>query len=263
MNSTTRNWYLTFFILHFSFFIFYLSGQGIAQELKQGYYPDGKIRYKGIFVNGKPVGELIRYYPQGAVQAKMNYQGDTVKAILYSRNGEYTSTGKYIRQKKQGVWEYRKGQQLIAQDEYRDDRLYGKSLCYGKGEILIEQKSWINNQADGERNLYYPSGQLRIQSFYVGGQLNGLMKSFAQDGKLRTKGVYKNNLKEGEWEYYDEKGNIIRKQTYHAGISGNAEEEELEESRELDALINSDKKIVDPAVFADDPEAYMQVTGME
>lgn len=263
MNSTIRNRYLVFFILCFSFFFLCSLGQSIGQELKQGYYPDGKIRYKGYFVDGKPVGEFIRYYQEGAVQAKMNYQGDTVKAILYSRNGEYTSTGKYVCQKKYGTWEYRKGQQLIARDEYRDDRLYGKSIRYGKGEVVIEQKNWVNGKADGEWNLYFPSGQLRMQSFYVEGSLNGLLKSYSQEGKLKTKGLYSGNLKEGEWEYYDDKGNVIRKQVYHGGISENAEEEELEESRELDALIQSDRKIVDPAAFADDPEAYMRVTGMD
>ena len=40
-------------------------------------------------------------------------------------------------------------------------------------------------------------------------------------------------------------------------------EDELEESRQLDVLLSTVKKIPDPAVFADDPEGYMKLTGME
>ena len=42
-----------------------------------------------------------------------------------------------------------------------------------------------------------------------------------------------------------------------------AAEEETEESRKLDEMMISGKEIPDPAVFADDPEAYMRLTGMK
>lgn len=234
-----------------------------SQEMKYGYYPDGKVRYKGYFADGKPVGELIRYYPEGAVQAKMNHRGDTVIAVLYSRDGEFTSSGKYFRQKKTGTWEYRKRQAVIAREEFKDDRLCGKSLRYGKENIVLEEKNWEDGKTNGEWKLYYNNGQLRMQAFFIAGALNGMLQSYSRDGKLRTKGIYKDNLKEGEWEFYDETGKLVKKQLYQGGKAENAEEQELEESRELDALIESGRKIADPAVFADDPEAYMKVTGME
>lgn len=249
--------------LFFLLFFFLIAAQGNAQEMKCGYYPDGKIRYKGFFLNSKPVGELIRYYPEGGVSAKMNHKGDTVRVILYSQDGENTSTGNYIRQKKSGVWKYYKGEQLIACEEYANHLLNGKSVRYDLNGQLVEQKYWKNGKREGEWKLYYNNGQLRLQAFYVDNDLNGEMRNYSREGQLRVKGVYKNNLKEGDWMYYDLQGNLVKKQVFHAGIPENSEQQELEESRQLDALIASGKKIPDPAVFVDDPEAYMRLTGME
>lgn len=240
-----------------------VTGRGMGQELKNGYYPDGKIRYQGYFVDGKPVGEFIRYSPEGSVSAKMNYRGDTVEAVLYSRNSEYSSAGKFVRQKKCGLWEYRRGKEVVMREEYDRDLLDGKMCRYGEDERLLEQKFWKQGMADGEWSLFFGNGQLRVQTYFCAGKLNGGLKSYFPEGQLRTKGEYKNNLKEGEWEFYDETGKLLKKQVYHLGIAENAEEQELEESRQLDALIQSGKVIPDPARFADDPEAYMQITGME
>lgn len=247
----------------FFLIFFYMLGEVSAQELKCGYYPDGKLRYKGYFVNEKPVGELIRYYPEGEVKARMNYRGDTVEAVLYSRNGEYTLMGKFLKRRKFGVWEYRKESQVIACEEYENDLLDGKSVKYDLNGRVLEQKCWKQGKREGEWSLFYDNGQLRFHTFYTADHLNGEMKTYSRNGQLRAKGLYKDNLKEGKWEFYDEEGHLVVQQVYHAGITENAELQELEESRKLDRLIDSGKKIPDPAVFMDDPDAYMRLTGME
>lgn len=235
----------------------------LAQELKTGYYPEGQLRYKGYFADGKPVGELLRYYPEGNVKARMNHRGDTVAVTFYSRSGEYTTIGTYVGRRKTGIWKYAKGDVLLAEEEYRDDKLEGISKRYGKDGEMLEQKCWKNEQPEGEWLLFYENGKLRLQGFYLAGKLEGLLKTYSPEGKLRTKGIYKDNLKEGEWEYYDWEGRLDRKVVYHAGIPEHAEERELEESRKLDSLIHSGGKIPDPAHFTDDPEAYMKLSGME
>ncbi len=245
---------------------FLFSGAGLtcrAQELKTGYYPEGQLRYKGYFTNGRPVGELLRYYPEGNIKARMNYRGDTVAVVLYSRSGDYTTTGTYIDRRKTGSWKYAKGEVLLAEESYRDDKLEGMSKRYGKDGGVVEQKCWKNEQPDGEWLLFYENGKLRLQGFYLGGKLEGVLKTYSPEGKLRTQGVYKDNRKEGEWEYYDWEGRLVRKIIYQAGIPEHAEELELEESRKLDSLIHAGGKMLDPARFTDDPEAYMKLSGME
>jgi len=245
------------------FFFLCLGGQLWGQELKCGYYPDGKLRYKGYFVNGQPTGEMIRYYPEGNKKAEMNYRGDSVDVILYNRQGDYTITGKYFCQKKWGMWRSYKGKQLVAEEEYQNDVLNGKSVRYAEGKTRIEEKYWKAGKPEGIWKLFYANGQLKLQACYVAGELEGEVVSYFPEGQLSAKGRYKHNRKEGEWGFYNPAGEVIRKQVYHQGRAENAEEQELEASRQLDALINSGKKIPDPAVFADDPEAYMKLTGME
>lgn len=247
----------------FVLFICCFAGYAWGQEMKCGYYPDGKLRYRGYFENGQPQGELVRYYPEGNVKAKMNYGKDTVEAVLYNRKGDYSMTGKYVRKKKTGIWTFHKGERLVAREEYRDGLLNGLCVRYTEEGNVVEEKHWKAGKPDGEWKLFFPDGRLKLQTFYVAGELMGDMVSYFPEGALRAKGKYRHNLKEGEWVFYDAAGELVRKQVFHKGIAEDAGERETEESRQLDALINSGKKIPDPAVFADDPEAYMKITGME
>ena len=71
--------------------------RGQEAEWRKGTYPDGTLRYEGYFRAGKPAGEMKRYYPDGKLQARMVYRGDTVEAVLYSRIvacGENMSAGR-------------------------------------------------------------------------------------------------------------------------------------------------------------------------
>lgn len=235
----------------------------LAQELRTGTYPDGSVRYKGYFLNNEPVGEMLRYYPDGKLQAKMEYKGDTVKALLYSKDGAYTSSGMYVNKLKDGVWKYRKGEHLLIQESYRNNILEGARVVYFTSGKTAESQVWDKGKPEGEWSQYYKDGQLRLQSSYKVGKLNGLVRRYGPEGNLRATGEYRNDRKEGKWLFYDEQGKLLKEKVYHKGIAEGALEEEMEESRRLDELVRSGTKIPDPAVFADDPESYMRLTGME
>lgn len=249
----------------FCFLIFCcLGGLGCwGQELRTGTYPDGSVRYKGYFSDGRPVGKMVRYYPDGKVQAEMEYRGDTVESILYSRDGKYMSTGKYVNKLKTGVWKFLKGDDLLAEENYRNNVLDGESLSYFQSGEMAGCKTWRNGKPDGGWKLYYENGQLRLQACYHLGKIDGEVRSYDQKGVLRVQGKYRNDRKEGKWEFYDEKGELLKVKIYHNGVAEDAAEEETEESRKLDEMMISGKEIPDPAVFADDPEAYMRLTGMK
>ena len=78
-------------------------GRGQEAEWRKGTYPDGTLRYEGYFRAGKPAGEMKRYYPDGKLQARMVYRGDTVEAVLYSRKSDCCMRGKYVGRKKQDL----------------------------------------------------------------------------------------------------------------------------------------------------------------
>lgn len=232
-----------------------------GQELREGRYPDGQLRYRGYFCDGRPCGEMTRYYPEGQVKAKMVHRGDTTDAVLYSRNGEFTCAGRYIARRKTGRWEYRRGEALVAVEHYLADRLEGVSVRYFASGGEAERKQWVAGLPEGEWVMYYPGGAVRMKARYERGRLHGLLSSYDRDGQLRTEGTYQNDLKEGTWRFYGADGQVQKEIHYRAGVSDKVAEEELEESRRLDALVESARNIPDPAVFADEPEMYMKLTG--
>lgn len=234
-----------------------------GQDLKTGSYPDGSLRYKGFFKAGRPVGELLRYYPDGKMQACLNHRGDTVEAVLYSHNGESTSCGIFVRKLKTGNWEYRRGKILLLTEMYADGLLQGMAVRYFASGRPAEKKQWRQGVPDGEWMLYYNNGQVRMQTFFLGGKLNGSLKAYDYDGNLQTEGSYKDGLKEGCWRFYGKQGDAGRELKYHKGVPENADEFIRQESRKLDALVEQGKKIPDPAVFADDPDLYLKVSGIE
>lgn len=233
-----------------------------AQEkvLKEGRYPDGKLRYKGYFVNNQPAGEVTHYYPEGSVKAVMNHKGGETDAVLYSEKGDVTVSGRYIGQKKTGMWEYRKGEKIVGRETYLDNLLDGTATKYFDSGEIFEVKNWKAGVPDGEWKLFYNNGKIRVEAVFVNGKLDGRIKSYNYDGALAAEGDYKNNLREGDWRYYDKDGKLNKEQKYNKGVVEGGETADIEESRRIDELVSRGKRIADPADFVDDPSDYLKMT---
>lgn len=240
-----------------------VGGMVFAQtaELKEGFYPDGKLRYKGLFTDGKPQGEVIHYFPDGKIKAVMNHQGNEVDARIYSKNGEFTTSGKYLDRKKTGKWVYKKGEQWLAEEEYKDNKFHGTSIKFYSTGGVSEEKNWKEGRLSGVWKMFYEGGAVRFEVCFVDGKLEGPVKSYNYNGILTVDGAYKNNLKEGVWSYYDAAGQLKKERTYIAGVPENREQEEIEETLELDKLLEQSVKIADPADFTDEPELYLRIIG--
>lgn len=237
-----------------------LAARAQQGELKESYYPDGKLRYRGYFIGKQPVGEVVQYYPSGQMKARLNYDGEETTAVIYSKNGEFTSSGKYLNRKKTGVWEYRKGERLLTREEYSGDKLDGTSFKYYANGKVAESKTWKEGVLSGAWNVFYDNGQLKFGTFFVGGKLQGPLKAYGYEGQKSVEGAYCNDLKEGVWRYYDETGKLIRERKYRAGVSESQQEDDLQEDEQIRRLENDVRKIVDPANFTDEPEVYLQIT---
>lgn len=243
-------------------FLFFLTVcmSSVAQEQKEGHYPDGRLRYRGQFMNGEPVGKMTHFYPDGKVKAVMDY-GDSgmVDAVLYSKDGHFTMSGRYVNKRKNGKWEYHKEKQLIYTEEYRDDMLDGVSEMFYATGRLSERKHWKAGMPDGNWQLFYDDGQLRMESVFVAGCLNGKVRSFAYTGVLTAEGMYRNDLKDGTWRYYDEFGKLKVEKRYVAGVSADSDAEVLEETKRIDEAVRKAGRIPDPANFVDEPDNYLRM----
>lgn len=229
------------------------------KEWKVGYYPDGKIRYKGYFVKEQPVGEILRYDPEGRLQARMNYEGEKVKALLYSKEGDYVASGEYIARKREGEWIYKQGERLLAREYYRAGKLDGEAINYFSSGEVRERRHWKEGVLSGEWSRFYAGGKLRFRAVWVAGRLEGKVEAYSPEGKLVTTGNYRNGLREGEWCYYKD-GQLERKRNYKNGVPEEQELEERLENAELEQWLEEGKKTADPADFTNHPEMYLKIT---
>lgn len=237
---------------------FYIQGQVL---LKKGYYPDGSIRYEGYFNGEVPEGKMTRYFPDGRIQAELNHAGSITEAVLYSKDGEYVSGGRYVNRLKDGLWQYKKGERLIATETYNGNKLDGVARKYFSSGKTAEERNWKSGIPDGVWKVFYPDGNIRMEACYVNGRLDGKMRGYNSEGGIMAEGMYRNNLKEGKWCYYGQDGQLKKERIYKGGIAEGQQEEDIEESRKLDEWIEKGGKIVDPAHFIEEPEMYLKATG--
>ncbi|MDL2252430.1 hypothetical protein LJC12_06265, partial [Odoribacter sp. OttesenSCG-928-J03] len=57
------------FFIFLPFFLLFISSNlcGQKAEYREGYHPDGTVRYKGYFIGKEPQGEVTHYYPEGTI----------------------------------------------------------------------------------------------------------------------------------------------------------------------------------------------------
>ncbi|OFX22783.1 MAG: hypothetical protein A2041_01875 [Bacteroidetes bacterium GWA2_31_9b] len=222
--------------------------------LKQGFwkksYPNGKIQYTGKFVNNNPVGEFIRYTPEGYLLVKMNYKtgSDKIFSIFYYPNKNKQAEGYYIGKLKDSIWNYYSEEgTLLNCVPFLSDIKTGTEIKYYNTGKVFEKFEWINGLEDGKHLRYYENGNVMIRSTYVNGILNGIYASYTIDNKPIITGVYKNNLRDGIWIIYDETGREKQRINYIDGVAENQEELDKLEQYEIDQLEKNKGLYSDPS----------------
>jgi antitoxin component YwqK of YwqJK toxin-antitoxin module len=184
-------------------------------------YPDGNARYEATFKAGKPVGEMVRYYDNGAVQARMMFDSTGTRSftILYYKNGSKAAEGWYLNQKKDSVWTYFSefDGTVRIREPYQRGKLEGNvSRYYPTGEVS-EEVAWKGNRKQGAWKQYYTDGSLRLESNYENDSLNGPYRVFYPDSTLKVSGTYLGNQSNGTWDYYDDQGSVAFSIEYEYG----------------------------------------------
>jgi antitoxin component YwqK of YwqJK toxin-antitoxin module len=192
-----------------------LTGEGILDTAgrKQGpwkeYHPNGVVKSKGVYLNGKRVddwtfyfsnekveqkgkydkkgraqGPWKWYYESGNILREENYRNNLQDGMMteYTDSGKVITKGEYLDGLKEGFW-------MLELPEYR------------------EEGSYKADKRDGEWKHYYTStNKLRFEGKFIDDVPDGLQLFYYPDGKLKQKGKYVGGLKDGNWEFYDEDG---------------------------------------------------------
>jgi len=201
------------------------------EGLKQGYwkkqYSNGSLKYKGGFINDKPVGEFRRYFENGQLKALMIFdkKSELVNTIIYYEDGRLAAEGQYIKNKKDSTWNYYSyySQTLVCKESYINGLKHGISIKYYNNGNFSEELEWKDDAKDGKWNQYFESREIKMKSFYKSGLRDGYFKLFYKSGQIEIEGQYINNRKHDYWTYYDENGNTILKVDYEYGNPVNKE----------------------------------------
>jgi len=186
-----------------------LNSEGKKRGLWEKRYPDGHIRYRGHFSDGKPYGVFKNYYDEGDSLESIRVftdDGQSAYAHLFYTTGALEAEGKYVNEKEDSIWKfYDDLQRLIRKDQFKNGKKNGKSVIfYPEDGHTLEIKSWKNDIEDGHFQQFYDEGGVREEGTYVNGKLEDTLYVYDLDGKIAIKGAYVHDMHEGKWiHYYD------------------------------------------------------------
>jgi len=217
---------------------------GKKTGLWETYHDNGKIKSRGTFLDGHPVGELLKYYPGGILQASMifNETGSTSYVKMYYETGNLAAEGKYINQKKDSVWNYYStyDKRKAMSETFMMGKKHGPSYKYYQGEKPSEFHEWQNDQKNGKWEQYFENGMVRLTGNYLADTLNGSFVSYNPDGSISISGSYTGGTMDGKWTYFTEEGEIEMVVEYKEGI--------MQPNPEMDKRIEEFSKKVKDAI---------------
>jgi len=224
------------------------------QGRKQGHwitkYPNGNVRYEGIFKDDHPVGEFRRYNENRSINSVLVYSpdGKTADASIFHPNGFKSAQGKYINQMKEGKWKfysYSIEGYLINEEEYSKNLRNGLSHKFYTDSTLAEKVNYVNDKKEGEWLQYFASGRIFLKSNYSRGLLNGKVEVWIENGKPEISGYYKNNYREGKWLIYNEDGTLRYELNYTLGVTKDRQMD-IDASNIIDDMEKNKGKVADP-----------------
>lgn len=209
----------------------------------------GNKEYQGLFADNHPVGEFLRYYPDGKILSVMNFSPDGKNADtkIFYQNGFLASEGKYINQLKEGNWKFFSvtNGSLIAEENYSKNIKNGMSVKYYPDSTLAEKGVYKNDLKEGEWIQYHENGKLMLKANYKNGELDGKLESWFFSGKPQYQGLYVKNKKEGPWKIYKPDGTLRYEILYNNGIT-NDKRLDIDATDFMDNLEKNKDKVLDP-----------------
>ncbi len=200
-----------------------------AKGRKQGEWikklpQSNSIDYTGQFVDDKPVGTFIYYFPSGKKKAEVTYRSkNSTYTIMYHDNEVILAQGKFVNQQKDSTWTmYAKSGRVSMIENYQKGQLHGERLVYyplgnsetKKDQLTIKQ-NYNNGKLHGKQVDYFDNGKVWKEVNYVNGIKNGEEITYSPYGTIELKDFYFNGLKNGWCLAYDSLGSQVVGKAYY------------------------------------------------
>ena len=197
-----------------------VDAQGRKQGLWEKRYPNGKLRYRGRFLNDNPKGVFKYYWDNDSIQNITVYSedGKVARTKMFQENGGLLSIGKFVDRKRDSVWVYYNPFfKLSGKEQYKVGKKDGKFITFYQNGNALEIKNWRNGLENGTWQQFFEDGQLKLEGTYLNGKMTGSFKAWDPgdpDNPIII-GNYANDLKEGRWIYLRKDRNTKDTVIYH------------------------------------------------
>lgn len=236
-----------------------------ANGLKQGKwekrYTSGTPLYTATFKDDKPVGDYIRYYPNGKMSMRIVYDAEGIngEAELFDDKEELASKGKFVGKSKEGTWTYYTAKQVIAStEEFVNNKKHGKAIVYYPDGKIAETYAYNKGLKHGEWNKYFNSGAVLLKAEYINDLLEGKYLYYFENGQLEIDASYKNDKEDGKWTFYSEDGKVNYILKYKDGVLLNPEVIEERKAKEKAEFEKNKHLIKDPEKMQNNPDEYIR-----
>jgi antitoxin component YwqK of YwqJK toxin-antitoxin module len=194
----------------------------------------GRKVYEGQFKDNIPQGTFKYYFQTGKLKAITVYSedGKTATTTMYFPSGKKNAEGKYVNEKKEGLWRFFSefDEALVSEEIYSGGLKDGPAKTFYAGKTVVETITWKKGLRDGVWTQYYDDGKIKLQGTYKNDMKDGSITVFYPTGQKFNTGQYSAGLPEGKWFSYDFDGKLLSTDVYDNGV-----------------LIKSDKKPEPPA----------------
>lgn len=204
-------------------------------EWVKTYDDSDALRYKGQFVDDKPVGKFVYYYPNNKVRSiiKHDENSNRSEAFFYHPGNEIIAHGIYRGEKKDSVWTHFLPTGHYSYTEtYKNGLLNGERITYYGQEavedprvkLILRKSNYVNGELSGDYIEYFPDGIIKEKGTYVNGSLEGVVLKNHPNGKTMIEERWKNKKKHGWWATYDESGIELGRIYFKHGVQLEGEE---------------------------------------
>lgn len=190
-----------------------LVGQGMIDSLGRRigdwklFYPDGKIRAQGKYVDGLREGNWTYFFTNGKTEQSGIYKMDwpTGSWKWYYFNGQLHREDMYRNGKEDGTSvEYDTLGVVINEGEFSAGARNGKWKLTVNDHI--EEGQYLDGERDGLWVWYYGEGKKMFEGEFQSGIPVNRHKYWYVNGQVEMTGKYKGGEMDGRWDYFDTNG---------------------------------------------------------
>lgn len=132
-------------------------------RVRLSYFPDGKLRSRGMLVEGRRNGAWVLYYDSGRVAITAHYyrgrQHGSWRA--WSPDGALAIVGQFANGRRIGTWRWYDRNGLYEQGSYENGQRTGVWRLWHANGKKAEECHFENDEPNGPQRAWYETGRLR------------------------------------------------------------------------------------------------------